>query len=181
MKRTAPAFAALLLMAALVACSPAKVAEKKVVSMSYVLTVEGAEFSRSADGQPLEIMVGAGKIFPAFEAAIMGMKVGDKKSFDIKAADAVGEYDKTMTIDVPLSEFGSGAAFKAGDHITIGTPDGGSRPVTVAAVKGTTVTLDLNPPLAGKDLSFAVEILKIRDATKEELAELQTAAQAVPQ
>jgi FKBP-type peptidyl-prolyl cis-trans isomerase SlyD len=179
MKRIASAIPALLLLAALVACSPAKVAEKKVVSLSYVLTVDGAVFQQSQPDQPLEFMVGAGKMMPAFETAITGMKVGDKKSFDIKAADAYGEYDKTKTVDVPVSEFGTGPTPKVGDRFTVQTPNG-PMPVSVAAVKGTTITIDYNPPLAGKDLSFAVQIIKIRDATKDELAALQTAAQATP-
>ena len=180
MKRIAPAFASLFLLAALVACSPAKVAEKKFVTMNYVLTVDGAEFDKSQPDSPLEFMVGAGKMMPAFETAIIGLKVGDKKSFDIKAADAYGEYDKSKTVDVPLTEFGTGPAPKAGDKFSVQTPNG-AMPVTVTAVKGTTVTIDFNNPLAGKDLSFAVQVTKIRDATKEELAALQTAAQAAPQ
>ncbi len=180
MKRIFPALALVLLALILAGCAQ-KVAAKKVVSVSYTLTVDGKLYAQSTDGQPLEFMVGAGRMIPAFETALMGLKVGEKKSFVVKAADAYGEYDKTKTVDVPLSEFPAGNQPKVGDTFTVPTAQG-NMPVSVAAVNGKSVTLDLNNPLAGKDLDFAIQVVKIRDATRDELLELQNQAQqAVPQ
>ena len=180
MKRIVPAVSALLFLVALFGCSPAKVAEKKVVDVSYTLTVDGAVFDQSQAGQPLEFMVGAGKMMPAFETAIIGLKMGDKKTFDIKAADAYGPYDKAKLIDVPLANFPAETPPKVGDRFSVQTPQG-TLPVAIAAVNGKTVTVDMNSPLAGKDLSFAVEIVKIRKATKAELAEAAAPTQGAPQ
>jgi FKBP-type peptidyl-prolyl cis-trans isomerase 2 len=180
MKRIIPAVSALLVIVSLLACSPAKVAQKKVVDVSYTLTVDGAVFDKSQEGQPLEFMVGAGKMMPAFETAIIGLKTGDKKTFDIKAADAYGPYDKAKLIEVPLANFPAETPPKVGDHFSVKTSQG-ALPVSIAAVNGKTVTVDMNSPLAGKDLSFAVEIVKIREATKAELAELLAPTQGAPQ
>ena len=180
MKRMIPALFPVLLLVALVGCAPAKVAQKKVVDVSYTLTVDGAVFDQSQKDQPLEFMVGAGKMIPAFETAIIGLKVGDKKTFEIKSVDAYGAYDKTRLVEVPKTEFPADSPPTVGQRFSVQT-QAGTLPVTIAAVGDTTVTVDFNSPLAGKDLTFAVEIIKVRDATKEEIAAQQTAAQAAPQ
>lgn len=180
MKRLFSGSLSVLLLAALVACAPPKVMEKKVVQVSYKLTLaDGSVFDQSAQDKPLEFMVGAGKMIPAFETAIMGLKVGDKKTFVIKAADAYGEYDKTKVVEVPKENFPTDPAPAVGARYSVQTPQG-NIPVTVTAVGTKTVSLDLNNPLAGKDLTFDVQIVKIRDATKEEISAQQTAAQATP-
>jgi peptidylprolyl isomerase len=154
---------------ALAACGPAKVAVKKVVSVSYTLTLaDGTVFDKSEDGTPLEFMVGVGKMIPAFETNIMGMKVGEKKTFEIKSADAYGDFDKTKVVDVPRGQFPDDPAPKVGDQFSVQTASG-AFPVTVTAVTKDIVTVDTNSPLAGKDLTFAVEIMKVRDATKDEI------------
>jgi FKBP-type peptidyl-prolyl cis-trans isomerase 2 len=169
-----------LLLAALIGCMPSKVAVKKVVQVSYKLTLaDGSVFDESAKDKPLEFMVGVGRMIPAFETAIMGLKVGDKKTFAIKAADAYGEYDKAKLVEVPKEQFPKDTPLTVGMHFSVQTSQG-TLPVSIAAVGDKTVTVDTNNPLAGKDLTFAVEIVKIRDATKEEVAAMQTAAQATP-
>ncbi len=169
-----------LLLVALVGCAPVKIAVKKVVQVSYTLTLaDGSVFDKSPDGQPLEFMVGVGRMIPAFETAVMGLKVGDKKTFQIKAADAYGEYDTAKLVEVPREQFPKNTPLTVGMRFSVQTSQG-TLPVTISAVGDKTVTVDTNNPLAGKDLTFAVQIVKIRDATKEELAALQTAAQATP-
>jgi FKBP-type peptidyl-prolyl cis-trans isomerase 2 len=180
MQRTAPVLFLVAVLAFLVACSPARVAEKKVVQVSYTLTVDGAVFAQSEKDQPLEFMVGAGRMPPAFETEITGLRVGEKKTFLIKSDDAYGPYDKEKLVEVPLSEFGSGEPPKVGDRFSVQTP-AGTMPIVVSAVNEKTVTVDFNSPLAGKDLSFDVQIVKIRDATAEELQTAQAESQATPQ
>ncbi len=167
------------LLCLLAACAPARVAEKKVVQISYTLTVDGSVYAQSEKDKPLEFMVGTGKMMPAFETEISGLAVGQKKSFVVRSADAYGAYDESKLVEVPLSEFGTTTP-KAGDRFTVQTP-AGEMPIAVKAVNGKTVTVDFNSPLAGKDLSFDVQIVKVRDATKEELASATAPAQATPQ
>lgn len=180
MKRILSGFLPVVLVVSLAACSVARVAEKKVVQVSYTLTVDGAVFDQSPTDQPLEFMVGAGKMIPGFETAIIGLQAGEKKSFDIKAVDGYGEHDESKVIEVPLDQFPKDNLPQVGQSFSVTTP-AGAMPVLIKAVGKTMVTVDLNSPLAGKDLSFAIEIVKIRDATKEETATLQAESEATAQ
>ena len=170
----------LLLALAVIGCAPVTVKDKKVVQISYKGTLsDGSVFSQSPADKPLEFMVGAGKLIPALEKGLVGLKVGEKKKIIVKAADAYGEYDKNALQEVPRDRFPKGAAITVGEQFMVQTPNG-PFPVKIAEVKDTTVVVDFNHPLAGKDLTFDVEIVKIRDATKVELAQVAAPAGAVP-
>jgi FKBP-type peptidyl-prolyl cis-trans isomerase 2 len=179
MKRVLVAALPLLLVFAVLGCAPATVSDKKVVQLNYKGTLsDGTVFSQSEQGKPLEFMVGAGKMLPALEKGVLGLKVGDKKQIVIKAADAYGEYDKAAVQEVPKDQFPADLALTVGQLYTVQTPQG-NLTVKVTAIGAKTVTVDFNHPLAGKDLTFDVEVVKIRGATKEELAaEVQAAPPA---
>ncbi len=180
MKRVLFGALPLLLVLAVVGCAPAKVADKKIVSISYKGTLaDGSVFSQSETGKPLEFMVGVGKLIPALEKGLVGLKVGEKKTVTVKAADAYGEYDPAAVQEVPKDQFPKDASLTVGQHFQVQT-QAGVMTVTIAAVKDKTVSVDFNHPLAGKDLTFAVEIVKIRDATKEELAAVQPPPSTTP-
>jgi FKBP-type peptidyl-prolyl cis-trans isomerase 2 len=180
MKRAFIAILPLLLALAVIGCGPATVTDKKVVQISYKGTLaDGTVFGKSEDGKPLEFMVGAGKMIPALEKGLMGMKVGDKKTIVIKAADAYGEWDKNAVQEVPKEQFSKDLAITVGQLYTVQTPQG-QLTVKVTAVGPKTVTIDFNHPLAGKDLTFEVQVVKIRDATKEELAVIAPTAAPAP-
>jgi FKBP-type peptidyl-prolyl cis-trans isomerase 2 len=170
MKRVFIAILPLLFALAVIGCGPATVADKKVVQISFKGTLgDGTVFGQSEAGKPLEFMVGAGKMIPALEKALIGLKVGDKKTVVIKAADAYGEWDKNAVQDVPKEEFSKDLELKVGQMYSVQTPQG-QLTVKVTAIGPKMVTIDFNHPLAGKDLTFEVQVIKIRDATKEELA-----------
>jgi len=149
-----------------------------MVQMAYKGTLaDGTVFSQSEEGKPLEFMVGAGTLIPALEKGMLGMKVGDKRTIQVKAADAYGDYDKTAVQRVPRAQFPKDIALKVGGQYQFNSP-GGPIVVTVTAMDDASVTLDFNHPLAGKDLSFEVTVVKIRAATREELTKAAGAAQA---
>ncbi len=174
MKRTASRLALVFLALAVIGCAPATVKEKEVVDIAYTGTLtDGSVFSKSEKDKPLEFIVGAGRIIPALEKGLLGMKVGEQKKLTIKAADAYGEYDPGALQEVPKERFPQGAKIEAGERFVVQTPTG-PYPVKIAEVKTKTVVVDFNHPLAGKDLTFDVQIMKIRDATKEELAPAAT-------
>ena len=171
----------LLLLLAVMGCTPATIADKKVVQVSYKGTLaDGSVFDQSSVGKPLEFMVGEGKMMPSFEKAIMGLKIGEKKTFTILAADAYGTYDKARIQDVPKEQFPTDLALTVGAQYQVQTQSG-TMIVTIAGIKDKTVSVDFNHPLAEKDLTFAIEVVKIRDATKDELTAAATAATATPQ
>jgi peptidylprolyl isomerase len=170
MKSVVSSLALVLLALAMIGCAPATVKDKKVVQMSYKGTlVDGTSFGESESGKPLEFIVGAHRLIPTLEKSVLGMKVGEKKKVQIKAADAYGEYDKSAVQEVPKEQFPKDLTLAVGEHYRVQTPQG-PLTVTVTAVSAKTVTVDFNHPLAGKDLTFDVQIVKIRDATKEEIA-----------
>ncbi len=170
MTRTAGRFVLLLLAIAVVSCAPATVQEKKVVQITYTGTLaDGSVFSQSEKDKPLEFIVGGGRIIPALEKGLVGMKVGEQKKIIVKAADAYGEYDKAALQEVPKDRFPKDSTFSVGEKFVVQTPNG-PYPVKIAEVKVKTVVVDFNHPLAGKDLTFDVVVMKIRDATAAELA-----------
>ena len=162
----AAAFLALLL----AGCAPSTVSKNAMVQMAYKGTLsDGTVFSQSEEGKPLEFLVGAGTLIPTLEKGLLGMKVGEKRTIQVKAAEAYGEYDKSAVQRMPRKQFPRDLELKVGGQYQFNSP-GGPIVVTVTALDDVSVTLDFNHPLAGKDLTFEVTIVKIRAATKEELA-----------
>ena len=177
MKRILYSLAALLLLLAFAGCGAPTVANNKMVSIDYKLTLaDGTLVDESPSGQPLEFMVGARTIIPGLEKELLGLKVGDKKTVTVKAADAYGEYDKEALRDVPKSVFPKDTKLSVGQQFQISGGSGPGQVIKIAEIKKDTVTVDFNHPLAGKDLTFAITVVKIRDATKEELANAKPAA-----
>jgi len=180
MKRTLAGFAPVFLVLTLIGCAAATVATNKMVQMSYKGTLaDGSVFSKSDAAKPLEFLVGAGTLIPTLEKGVLGMKVGDKRTITVKAADAYGDYDKAAVRVVPRVQFPKDLEIKVGERYQV-NGQGGPMVVTISAMTDTTVTVDFNHPLAGKDLTFEVTIVKIRDATKEEMAKAAAPAQAAP-
>ncbi len=181
MKHPLAAVAAAVLLALLLAgCAPATVSTNKMVQMAYKGTLtDGTIFGQSEEGKPLEFLVGGGTIIPALEKGMLGMKVGEKRTIQVKAADAYGEYDKSAVQRMPKSQLPKDIELKVGGQYQFNSP-GGPIVVTVTAMDSASVTLDFNHPLAGKDLTFEVTVVKIRAATKEELAKAAGAAPAAP-
>jgi peptidylprolyl isomerase len=179
MKRTLAGLALAIFVFAVIGCAAATVAKQKMVDMAYKGTLsDGTVFSRSDEGKPLEFLVGAGTLIPTLEKGMMGMKVGERKTIAVKAADAYGEYDKAAVREIPRQQFPKDLPLKIGERYQVNNGQGGPMVITISAVTDTTVTVDFNHPLAGKDLTFEVTIVKIRDATKEEMVKALAQAAA---
>ena len=181
MKRAIVPVVVVLLILVLLGCG-ASVADKKVVQMNYTLTLPDGSVYDSSVGEgkePLEFMFGVGRMIPALEKELKGLKVNGKKKVAVKAADAYGEYNTTAVQEVPRAQLPKDMELTVGATFSIQTP-AGPMPITIKSVSDTTVVMDLNHPLAGKDLTFDVQIVKVRDATKEELAQLITEQSAAP-
>ncbi|MCK0150633.1 peptidylprolyl isomerase [Marivita sp. S6314] len=135
------------------------------VSIHYTGTLaDGETFDSSAGREPLEFAVGAGQIIPGLDQAIPGMAVGDKKVVVVPADQAYGQMDPNARQAVPRSEIPAEIPLEPGTQLQMQTPTGQVVPVMVAEVTDTEVTLDANHPLAGKDLTFAIELVEIKAA-----------------
>lgn len=110
---------------------------------------------------PMELTIGEEQFFPQVEEALIGMAPGEKKTLTIAAVDAFGEYDEEQVFTVPRSQFPDDVNPQVGDDLEL-TGDGEEGMiVTVIEVGEATVTLDANHPLAGEDLTFALEVVEI--------------------
>ena len=123
---------------------------------------EGVEFENSYEREtPLEFTIGDSKMLIDFENTIRTMKVGDKKSVDIKSERAYGKFKKEAEIKVSREEFPEDFRFIIDERIQGKTKNGQSTTATIREVSKKEVTLDMNHTLAGKDLNFEIELLEI--------------------
>lgn len=122
---------------------------------------DGTEFDSSVGSDPIIFTLGAGQVIPGFEEAITGMTAGDKKTQRIEAQNAYGDRRDELVFKVGREQMPDGAEVEVGDMLRVGFPDGSNAAVQVAALDGDTVTLDANHPLAGKDLTFELELVTI--------------------
>ena len=146
------------------------ISQDQVVSLHYTLRDEAGEIlDRSAQGEPLAYLHGHGNLIAGLERELTGRKAGDKLQVKIAPADAYGEYDQQLVQQVPRRALKGIANVHVGMRLQTQTPQG-PQAVTVTRVAGDMVTIDGNHPLAGKHLSFEVEVADVRPATAEELA-----------
>ncbi|SNS97298.1 FKBP-type peptidyl-prolyl cis-trans isomerase [Antarctobacter heliothermus] len=132
------------------------------VRIHYTGTLtDGTKFDSSEGRDPLEFTVGEGQIIPGLEQAIPGMAVGDKKTVAVPAENAYGDTNPDARQDVPRAEIPDDIPLDLGTQLQVQAPDGQVLPVTVVAVTEEVVTLDANHPLAGKDLTFDIELVEI--------------------
>ncbi|MBE9638926.1 FKBP-type peptidyl-prolyl cis-trans isomerase [Salipiger mangrovisoli] len=132
------------------------------VRIHYTGTLnDGTTFDSSAGRDPLEFQVGSGQIIPGLDKAIPGMTVGDKKTVEVPADEAYGPVHPEARQAVPRAEIPDNIPLDLGTPLQMQTPTGQVVQVTVVEVTDTEVTLDANHPLAGKDLTFAIELVEI--------------------
>ncbi len=132
------------------------------VRVHYTGTLKNGEVFDSSEGkEPLEFTIGAGQIIPGFENGIMGMKVDESKTIDISAGDAYGERREELVQEVAKTQLPPEITPEVGMQLMSQGPDGQQIPLVVSEVKDTSITVDANHPLAGKDLVFEVSIVSI--------------------
>ncbi|QSX77021.1 FKBP-type peptidyl-prolyl cis-trans isomerase [Agrilutibacter solisilvae] len=145
-----------------------KIEKDRVVSFHYTVSEQGQEPMESSEGRdPLVIMIGHGNIIPGLEEAMEGHEAGDKFEVDVAAAKAYGEKREGLSQRIPKKHF-NGQRLEPGMQVVLQT-NFGPRAVTIQKVGMSVVDVDLNHPMAGKDLHFAIEIVAVREASAEEV------------
>lgn len=151
------------------------VADGKQVAIHYTLSVDGQEVESSKGLEPLVYVHGQGQIIPGLEAGIAGLKVGDKKTVVVAPEDAYGEVLDEGFLEVPKTNFPEDFDFQQGLMVEMQSADGTPVPAMIWEVLDEDVKLNFNHPLAGKTLTFDVEIVSIDTPTVEaENAEVAT-------
>lgn len=122
---------------------------------------DGTVFDSSLDREPLEFVLGSGMILSGCEGVVEGRDVGDKMSVSIPADEAYGQHDDALVITVPRCDVPMQVEPEVGKHVQV-TVQGGDLDLVITRVTDDEIELDGNHPLAGKDLSFDIEIMRIR-------------------
>lgn len=132
------------------------------VSIHYTGRLDdGTVFDSSRGRDPLGFTLGSGQVIPGFDRAITGMSVGESKTATIPADEAYGAARDELFLEVPRAHLPEGYAPEVGGQLQMTTAQGQPVPVRVHAVADDTVTLDANHPLAGKDLTFEIELVSV--------------------
>lgn len=146
-----------------------QIAPNTVVSMHYTLTDEGGQVLDSSAGQePLVFLSGARNIIEGLDNAIQGKAAGDEMKVEVTPEEGYGPVHQELIQQVPRENFQGVDTIEVGMQFMAQTPNG-QQPVTVIGVEEDGILLDGNHPLAGKALSFDVEIVEVREATAEEV------------
>ena len=122
---------------------------------------DGTVFDTSKGRDPLAFTIGGGQVIPGFDAAVDGMTVGDSKTITIPCADAYGPYREDMVLNVPREQLPEGLDPEVGQQLQMGQSQENMLVVSVTEVAEDSITLDANHPLAGKDLTFDLELVAI--------------------
>jgi FKBP-type peptidyl-prolyl cis-trans isomerase 2 len=142
---------------------PVKVGDKIKVDYEGKLD-DGSVFDSSKHGDhshPLEFQVGSGQVIKGFDEAVVGMEKGDEKEFKIAPAEAYGERNPELLKKIPRSQLPQDQEPKQGMVLLLKTKEGQQIPARIMDVTDNEVTIDLNHPLAGKNLTFKIKLVEI--------------------
>jgi peptidylprolyl isomerase len=134
------------------------------VTVHYTGTLnDGTTFDSSRQGEPFSFQVGAGQVIPGFNNGVVGMSTGDTKNITIPSAEAYGPQNEAAVQTVAKTRFNEGFVPNAGETVHGESDEGQKFAARVVSIQDETVTLDFNHPLAGQDLNFEIELLKIAE------------------
>lgn len=132
------------------------------VAFDYVLTVDGKIVDSSQAKGPLEYTQGGAKMIPGLTKQLEGMKAGDEKTLEVKPEEAYGNPDPAGIKEIPLSSIPKDVKPEVGMMLRMQDQSGREFPAKIIEVKGNSIVIDLNHPLAGKTLTFKVRIVSIK-------------------
>ncbi|MEZ9823168.1 peptidylprolyl isomerase [Shewanella sp. 10N.286.45.A1] len=144
--------------------------DDSVVQFNYTLRDEQGEVLESNEGlDPIAYLHGHDNMMPGVENALVGKEVGAKFSVTLPASETYGERNEEAEQRVSVKHLQGAKVWKAGMRALINT-DQGQRQVTIIKMGKFMATVDVNHPLAGRELTFDLEVADVRDATSEEIA-----------
>jgi len=141
------------------------VANDIVVTLDYTLTVDG----EIVDSGSLDYLQGHNNIIPGLENRVSGMAEGEVKEVLVPASEGYGEIDPEAFASVEKNKFPAGFDFELGRELRVANANGQVMLARICEIEEEAVRLDLNHPLAGKDLLFYAKVAGLRLATDEEI------------
>lgn len=146
------------------------VEDGRVVTLNYVLTVDGEVVDSSEEGKPITFIQGQGQIIPGLESELYGMEVGQNKDVIVPPENGYGELDPENFAEFPRDQFPAEIPLEPGVELELHDKEGKTVGARIDSIKDNSVRLDFNHPLAGKELHFNVEVIDLRNATDDEIA-----------
>ena len=135
----------------------------KTVKVHYTGTLtDGTMFDTSREREPLEFTLGGGELILGFEEAVKGMQIGQTKTVTIPPDEAYGPHRDELILVIQRDQLPDGLNPAIGQQLQMQRTDGGTAVVVVSDVSETTITIDANHPLAGKGLTFEIELVEIK-------------------
>ena len=137
-----------------------------VVTFHYTLTIPSEDHiaDSSRDAEPAIVTIGEGELIQGLENRMLGLKPGDKRQFDIPCMEAYGPSEQDRILSIPLTEFPEDMDVEEGNVIGFTTPSGEELAGVVLKHEDGKAVIDFSHPLAGYDLQFDIEILKVEKA-----------------
>ncbi|MDB2385947.1 peptidylprolyl isomerase [Shewanella sp.] len=144
--------------------------DNSVVQFIYTLRDEQGEVLESNEGlDPIAYLHGHNNMMPGVEKALVGKDTGEQFSVTLPASETYGERNENAEQRVSVKHLQGAKVWKAGMRALINT-DQGQRQVTIIKMGKFMATVDVNHPLAGRELTFDLTVADVRDATAEEIA-----------
>lgn len=122
---------------------------------------DGTIFDSSIEREPIEFTIGQRQLIPGFERAVVGLSPGDSTEVTIESEEAYGPYREEMVVEVGKDQLPPDLPASVGQQLEMRQPNGESIAVRISNVSDASVTLDANHPLAGKDLTFDLQLVAI--------------------
>lgn len=133
------------------------------VKVEYVGSFKDGTVFDSSDKHdaPLEFVAGSGQLIPGFDDAVIGMKEGEEKEIEVPPEKAYGNHNPELVKELPRNCFPEDKEIKPGMAFNMKMQNGQQVPFRISNVSNDKITIDLNPPLAGKTLKFKIKLLSI--------------------
>ncbi|MBF0451728.1 MAG: peptidylprolyl isomerase [Candidatus Magnetomorum sp.] len=146
-----------------------KVDKDLFVSVEYKGTLDNGDVFDTSEGRPpLEFQVGSGQLIQGFDNQVMGMSLNEKKTFTLDPKSAYGERDESLKQSFAKSDLPPEMVPEVGQMIGLQAPNGNPIPGTIIEITEDNFTVDVNHPLAGKTLTFDIEIVGISETPTQE-------------
>lgn len=122
---------------------------------------DGEVFDTSYHSSPLEFTVGSGELIKGFDQCVDGMEIGEKRSVAVPAEEAYGPHLENLVVNIPIDNIPENITPEVGHYLELKNHNGETARALIVQINDTAVTVDLNHPLAGKELNFEIELVEI--------------------
>lgn len=131
------------------------------IQVNYTGRLDNGEVFDSSEGQPpLEFTVGSGSIIPGFDNAVVGMLPGESTTVTIPPEEAYGPLRDELFVEVSRDKFPADMSIEQGMQLQMTDPSGNTIPAVISEVLDSSIRINANHPLAGKELTFDIDIVK---------------------